>query len=158
MTNVLPRRRTLRAGIVAGAIAGVLMLVCLVAMHALVLRTPGFTLAGLFAFDASTLVGRAAYGADSYAALGAALHFLVAIGWAVGYAVLAQRERQLRARPLISGAAFGLIIYFAMQLVLVAANLYRIPTPAELGVDLLAHIAFYGIPVALLVARFAPPE
>ena len=157
MIRALPHRRTFAAAIVAGAVAGVTILVCFAACNAL-LQTPGFTLAGLFAFTASTLVGKVAYTGGSYVALGIVLHFLVSIGWAIGYAVVAERQSQLLTRPLISGAAFGFIIYFAMQLVIVAANLYRIPTPRELGVALLAHLVFFGMPVALIIARTHQPE
>jgi hypothetical protein len=152
MTGALPPRRMLVGAIAAGGVAGVTMLLCLTVVNAL-LRTPGFSLEGQFRFDAATLFGTAAYTGKGYAALGVGLHFLVAIGWAGGYALAARRQPQLVRRPLISGAAFGLIVYFAMQLVLVGANLYRIPAPGELDVALLAHLGFYGIPVALITAR-----
>jgi hypothetical protein len=153
MTDALARPRSIVGAVVAGVVGGAAILACLAIFNLAVLHTPGFSVAGLFAFDASVLVGKIALTSDAYVPLGAALHFLVAMGWAGGYSIAAERQVQLLARPIISGAAFGLIVYFAMQLVLVAADLYQIPTPAELGVALLAHIAFYGVPVALIVAR-----
>jgi uncharacterized membrane protein YagU involved in acid resistance len=155
-TKALPRPRTLIGAAIAGVVAGVTITACIAVMNLAVLHVPGFTLRALFAFDASVLVGKVAYTGDSWVALGVGLHFLVAIGWALGYAFVAERLPQLTSRPIISGAFFGLIIYFAMQLVIVAANLYHIPTPAELGTALLAHLGFYGIPVAVIVARTQP--
>ncbi|GAC1533133.1 MAG: hypothetical protein NVS2B17_00420 [Candidatus Velthaea sp.] len=104
-------------------------------------------------FNASVLIGKAAFTSPTYAALGLALHFLVSIGWALGYAYIAERQSQLVTRPWISGAGFGLVVYFAMLIVLVAANAYHPPKPADVGTGLIAHIAFFGIPVALIVAR-----
>jgi len=151
MIKALPNSRTITGAFIAGVVGSVTIFGCFAACN---LGAAGFTLPGFFAFDASVLVGKAAYTSDAYVALGIALHALVALGWAAGYAFLAERLPQLVSRPLTSGAAFGLIVYFAMQLVIVAANLYHIPTPKELGIALLAHVVFYGIPVALIVARF----
>jgi hypothetical protein len=145
-------------GIVAGAIAGVTILAYFALMNLVVLRTPGFTLTGVFLFDASVLIGRAAPANAAYVALGIGLHFIVSIGWALGYTIAAERQPQLLTRPLISGLTFGLIVYFAMQLVIVGANLYRIPTPGELAVALLAHTVFFGFPVAIIAARMQRPR
>jgi hypothetical protein len=156
MSFALPHPRTIGGAFVAGIVAGVTIVACFAGCNA-VLRTPGFSVAGLFVFDASVLVGKVALTGGAYVGLGVLLHFAVAIGWAIGYAVVAERQLQLVTRPLISGAAFGVIVYFAMQLVLVAADLYRIPKPGELGIALLAHTVFYGIPVAYMTARFRRP-
>jgi hypothetical protein len=155
MTLTVPHARTIVASVVAGIVGGCSILVCLAVLSSGVWRVPGTALGAYFAFDASALVGKVAYDNPNYIALGAGAHFLVSIGWAVGYAFVAEGQRQLVTRPLISGAAFGLIVYFAMQLVLVAANLYHTPSPRELGIGLLAHLVFYGIPVAVIVGRAA---
>ncbi len=156
MTRSLPNPRTIAGAIIAGIVAGVTILAGFAAF-ALVLQ-PGFTLAGMFQFDASALVGKAAYTGNAYVALGIALHFLVAIGWAVGYAWAAERQRQLLTRPLLSGAVFGLIVYFAMQFMLFAANVYHNPSLGEFDAGLVANVVFYGIPVALINARFRRPR
>ncbi|MFN2461150.1 MAG: hypothetical protein ABR591_10745 [Candidatus Velthaea sp.] len=152
MPSVLPQPRSLAAGFLAGLVGGILIAVALLVMSRLLLHAD-VTLAGFFQSDAALVVGKTAYGSPAYAALGAAFHVLVSIGWAVGYAYMAERESQLVTRPLTSGAGFGVVVYFVMQLVLVAGNAYHIPAPAELGVALTAHIVFFGIPVASIVAR-----
>ena len=122
MMKALPNRRLIAGSIVAGCVGSVTIVACIAGFN-LAARTPDFSLANLFAFDASVLVGEAAYAGGAYVALGVLLHLLVSVGWAGGYAYLAARLQQLVTRPLTSGAAFGLIVYFAMQLVIVAANL-----------------------------------
>jgi hypothetical protein len=158
MTGALPQPRSIAAGIVAGILGGVTILAGFALLSLVLLPAPGFTLAGTFRFDASALVGKAAYTADAYVALGAGLHFIVAIGWAVGYAGVAERQRQLLTRPLTSGAVFGVLVYFAMQFMLFAANVYHNPTTLEFDIALIAHVVFYGFPVALVVGRFLRPR
>ncbi len=153
MTRVFASPRVVAGAVVAGIAAGCSIVFCFAVMNLVVLHVAGFTLGGFFAFAASALVGTVAYSSGSYIGLGVVLHFAVSIGWSLGYAVLAESQRQLVTRPWISGAAFGLLVYFAMQLVLVGAGLYRIPAPSELGVALLAHLVFWGVPVALIVGR-----
>jgi uncharacterized membrane protein YagU involved in acid resistance len=155
MMKALPSPRLIAGSIVAGVVGSVTIVACIAALNFL-FHTPDFSLANLFAFDASVLVGETAYSGGPYVALGVMLHALVSLGWATGYVYLADRLPQLVTRPFTSGAAFGLIVYFAMQLVIVAANLYRIPTPGELAIALLAHLGFFGTPVALVAARFQP--
>ncbi len=153
MTRAMPQPRKFVPAVVAGAFAGCTILLCIAVLNVAVLHTPRFTLSGLFAFDASALVGSVAYSGPGYIVLGVVLHFAVAIGWAAGYLMLSERQPQLVQRPYISGAAFGVLVYFAMQLVLVAANLYRTPHTADLGIALLAHTVFYGVPVAVIIRR-----
>lgn len=157
MTRDFPRPHTLVGAIIAGLIAGVTILAANAFFALLVLPVPGLTLAGMFQFDASALVGKVAYTSSAYVALGVALHFLVAVGWAIGYAIAARRQRQLLTRPLISGAMFGILVYFAMQFMLFAANVYHNPSILEFDAGIVAHVVCYGIPVALINARFYRP-
>lgn len=153
MTKVLPRPRSIVAGIIAGIVGAVLISAALVYGYANLLHTPNFSLAGFMAFDAAVLLGKGAFANPAAPFIGLVLHVLVSVGWALGYAVTAERQPQLLARPITSGATFGFIIYFAMQMVLVAANAYHQPTPREAGLAIVAHIVFFGVPVALVIAR-----
>jgi uncharacterized membrane protein YagU involved in acid resistance len=129
------------------------MLVWLAVMNVVLMQRPEYGPAQLFAFDASVLVGRVAYSGPAYVALGVLLYFLVAVIWAVGYAFVAERQPQLYARPYVSGAVFGLIVYFGMQVLIITAGLYHVPGLDESFVVLLAHLVFFGMPVALISAR-----
>ncbi len=136
-------------GVVAGLVGGVLIDAYLIVTLVLATHTVG--LAAFFQFTAAGTIGPAAYTQPSSVYLGIALHFLVSIAWGVGYAFVAARTPQVLARPLLSGIAFGVVVMLAMQLVEVAANLYRLPTTFSLFNAFVAHIAFFGIPVAYIV-------
>jgi hypothetical protein len=153
MTAWLPSSRTTAAGFVAGLVGSVTLFAYVVGRFAVGGEADAAHLAGLFQFTASAAVGKIAFSGPAYIALGVVFHVLVSIGWGLGYAYAAQREAQLVRRPLLSGLGFGLVVYFAMQLVLVQANLFEAPTPASVGSGLLGHCVFFGLPVALVVAR-----
>ena len=110
---------------------------------------------------ASGLLGRAAYAGGLWtASLGAVLHGAIAIVMAATYAVASLRFPVLREQALACGAAYGLVLFFAMNYVVVPLSLAvpRGPPPSpawELG--LAAHIALVGIPIAL-AARWALRE
>jgi len=113
------------------------------------------TVTSFFEFVASGAIGAAAYRQPGGVALGVVLHLLVSVAWGVGYAYVASRTPQVRARPLLSGAVFGIVVMIAMQLAEVASNIYRAPNTFSLMTVLIAHIVFYGVPVAFLYRRLA---
>jgi len=140
------------AGLVAGIAGGVLIQLFLFAAQ-LAGGTPAGKLAGGFAFIAAALMGPSAYTNPAAVPIGIVLHFCVSIGWALGYVYLVRTQPQLLTRPLISGAGFGLMVYIFMQIVLLTAGEYHRPAPGALATQLIAHIVFFGIPVALIVSR-----
>ncbi len=108
---------------------------------------------------ASGLLGPAAFrGGSAVAALGLALHFMIALGWAVVYWLASRRFAFLRERPLVAGPAYGVFVYWFMQLVVLplsAAPKFS-PGPRSVGDSargMLIHIFCVGLPIALLVAR-----
>jgi hypothetical protein len=145
-------RDQLKAGLVAGVAAGILIDVFLFAMQ-LAAGTPADKLAGNFVFIAAVLLGPAAYTSPIAVPLGIVLHFCVAIGWALGYVYLVRSQPQLLTRPWISGAVFGLMVYVFMEIILITAGLYHRVAPGLFFTQLVAHVAFYGIPVAVIVSR-----
>ncbi len=145
-------RDQLKAGLVAGVAAGILIDVFLFAMQ-LAAGTPFDKLAGNFVFIAAVLLGPGAYTNPVAVPLGIVLHFCVAIGWALGYVYLVRSQPQLLTRPWISGAAFGLMVYVFMEIILITAGLYHRVAPGLFFTQLVAHVVFYGIPVAVIAAR-----
>ena len=145
-------RDQLKTGLVAGIAAGVLMDVFLFAMQ-LARGTPVDKLAENFVFIAAVLLGSGASTSPIAVPLGVALHFCVAIGWALGYVYLVRSQPQLVSRPWISGAAYGLVVYVFMEIILITAGLYHRVAPGLLFTQLAAHIVFYGIPVAVIASR-----
>ncbi len=81
---------------------------------------------------------------------------LIGAGWGVGYAYIAARTPQVRARPLTSGIVFGIVVLLWMQFVEIAANIYTLPTSLELLNLFIAHTLFFGVPVAFVAGR--PPR
>jgi uncharacterized membrane protein YagU involved in acid resistance len=145
-------RDQLKAGLVAGLAAGILIDVFLFAMQ-LAAGTPPDKLAGNFVFIAAVVLGQGAYTNPAAVPLGIVLHFCVAVGWALGYVYLVRSQPQLVTRPWISGAAYGLVVYVFMEIILITAGLYHRVAPGLLFTQIIAHIVFYGIPVALIASR-----
>jgi hypothetical protein len=86
------------------------------------------------------------------------LHFAISAGWGVGYVSATQTSPQLLARPWLSGAAFGLIVYIVMQVMLLTAGLYHRPDFDVLLIQLAAYVGWFGIPVALIASRLLRPS
>jgi len=113
------------------------------------------TATGFYEFVASGAIGSGAYRQPGGVAIGVAVHFLVSVAWGVGYAYVASRTPQVRAHPLMSGVVFGIVVMIAMQLVEVAANIYRAPDSFSFLTALVGHIVFFGVPVAFVYRRLA---
>ena len=145
-------RDQLKAGLVAGIAAGILIDLFLFAMQ-LAAGTPADKLAGNFVFIAAVLLGPGASTNPIAVPLGIVLHFCVAIGWALGYVYLVRSQPQLVARPWISGAAYGLVVYVFMEIILITAGQYHRVAAGLLFTQMIAHIVFYGIPVAVIASR-----
>jgi hypothetical protein len=155
------RSVTLREQIVAGVIAGIAGGVLIELFYFATMLRGGNAVGGLlvsFAFVAATLLGPGAYGNPAAVPIGILLHFCVAIGWALGYVYLVRQQPYLLTRPWISGLGFGIVVYVFMQIVLLTAGQYHRPSsPVELEIGLVAHLVFYGIPVALVTSRLLRP-
>ena len=152
MKTTLTLRDRLTAGFVAGLVGGVLIQAFLLGAE-LVRGTPPEKLTAAFVFIAATLLGPGASAQPAAVPLGIGLHFCVAVGWALGYVWAAREQPQLLARPWLSGAAFGLMVYIFMQIIVLTAGLYHRPDFDVLLIQLAAHIVFYGIPVALIASN-----
>ena len=109
---------------------------------------------------AAGLLGRASFnGGVGTAALGLVLHYLIAVTMASAYYVVARRWPALWKRPVLCGAAYGLLLYGIMNFVVVplsaAAPGSRDPLWVVLSVA--AHVLLVGIPIAGCVRYAAAP-
>lgn len=149
---------TLPAFAIPGAIAGFLgaVLIDLYLLLTLVAIGHVTTIAGFYEFVASGALGKSAYGSSSAFALGVAVHFAVGIAWGIGYAYLAARTPQVRTKPALSGTVFGLTVMVSMQFVEIAANIYTIPSTALFFNNVVAHVVFFGLPIAYIVRSRIP--
>ncbi len=152
-TNSLPATRWVPAGALGGLVGALAMAAFLVVWRYAIPGRIGYA-SEYFTRIATIATGGAhALPGGESPALGFLGHLFVGTLWGIGYAWLANTRAQLVTRPYISALGFGVIVYFAMQFILVFAGVYRTPAPAQLGVDLVAHCIFFGFPVAFIVAR-----
>lgn len=114
---------------------------------------------------ASGLLGAEAFnGGAAVAALGLALHFVIAFGWAALFVALARRFRFLTEQTVISGLVYGAVVYFAMTYAALplAAQLRSLYIPGtkpfvprlawpQFGI----HLVFVGLAISLAVRRWS---
>jgi uncharacterized membrane protein YagU involved in acid resistance len=98
---------------------------------------------------ASGLVGRdaAIRGGTPMAALGMLLHFFIATTAAAAYVAASTKLALLRDRPVTSGLAFGVAVYFFMKEIVVPLSAARPIAFSWAG--LLGHALLVGLPIAL---------
>jgi hypothetical protein len=103
---------------------------------------------------ASGVQGPAAYqGGTASAALGLGLHFLIALAAGFVLTVAMARVEILRRYTLVTGAGFGVAVYFFMQkIVLPLSNAAASqPDMKAMSIGLAIHIFLFGVPMALAV-------
>ena len=118
----------------------------------------------LFQWDASNLLGARAFQAGVGVALfGCLLHLIVSLIWGAIFTLAALQFRFLARNVLVWGVVFGVVVRLVMAQVIVPLG--RATMPPAHGVYLVnlyvAHIVFFGIPVAWVVSRSfaaAPPQ
>lgn len=142
-------RNALGPGIAGGLVAGAIAQAYLLASVVFVAHASGAI--AFYQYVASALVGKAAYADANDAWLGIVVLFAASALWGAGYAYVANELQQLRERPFVSGIGYGVVVYFAMQLMEVAAAIYRTPNTFALVNGLVAGMLFFGVPLAYFV-------
>jgi hypothetical protein len=105
---------------------------------------------------AAGLLGDASFkGGAATAALGLALHFLIATSMSVAYYLVARRWPLLWQRPLPCGGAYGLLLYGIMNYVVVplSAAGRGSKDPLWIGLSIAVHMLLIGIPIAWFTRR-----
>lgn len=142
--------------LLAGLVAGALDLLYAVIAYSFVGVPPERILQSV----ASGWLGRAAYtGGATTAVVGALSHFAICIVAAAMYEGLSRRLRVLVERPFICGPVFGLVMFVAMNYVVVplSAAAVRPPAGVFLWVGILVHMVLVGLPIAWAVVRLIRP-
>jgi hypothetical protein len=107
---------------------------------------------------ASGLLGEAAFGKGwRSGALGLLLHFVIAFTAAAAF-VEASRQVPLLARAYwITGPLYGVGVFLVMNLIVVplSARPKRPASPQAMVIQLVIHILFVGLPIALAANHFA---
>jgi len=105
---------------------------------------------------AAGLLGEASFkGGWETAALGLALHYLIALSMSVVYYLVATRWPLLRQRPVLCGAAYGLLLYGVMNYVVVPLSAAGPGSrnPLWIALSIAVHVLLIGIPIALFARR-----
>jgi len=105
---------------------------------------------------AAGLLGEASFkGGWETAALGLALHYLIALSMSVVYYLVATRWPLLQQRPVLCGAAYGLLLYGVMNYVVVPLSAAGPGSrnPLWIALSIAVHVLLIGIPIALFARR-----
>lgn len=153
----LQRPRAFNAILYGGLAVGVLDGLAAVTLTILYGRNPS----RMFQYIASGLIGSASFqGGRATVLLGMSLHFLISFIWATIYYGASLRLPALIRRALIFGPLYGVVVYFAMQIIVLPLSAIRKPPfsfPASLQIlqGIIVHILCVGLPIALSVRRSA---
>jgi hypothetical protein len=102
---------------------------------------------------ASGLLGAAAYqGGYKTAALGAGLHFAIALGAATVYCAASYKLRFLVEQPWLSGALYGVAVFWFMQLIVLPLSAIAFKQNFSwpvVAAGLIVHVLCVGWPIAL---------
>ena len=143
----------LSAVLLGGSIAGLLDIIFAISFAAYNGTPP----VRLLQVVASGLLGRAALdGGVPTAVLGLALHFVMSLLWAGAFFAIARVVPALTRHPVISGIVFGVVVFFAMRLVVVPLSAFPFAMPFKplaTTLDLLSHTLLFGLPIAWATRR-----
>jgi hypothetical protein len=108
---------------------------------------------------AAGLLGPSAYtGGWPTAALGLACHFFIAYSAATVFYLASRRLSFLTLRPVLSGILYGVCVYLVMYWIVVPLS--RVPhrtyTVQSTVIAILTHMICVGLPIALIISRYAP--
>lgn len=144
----------LKVIVLAGLVAGTLDITATSTLFAL----QGLSLERLWQGIASgALGGRAFKGGKRMAAVGLCFHFLIAFVVAAIFYALSRRLPVLVERPFLYGSVYGVVVHVVMNrivLPLSAAPRREFSAKAFL-IQLIIHICFVGLPVALTISHFS---
>jgi len=141
------------AVLVGGAIAGTLDILFAISFAA----ANGVAASRVLQSVASGLLGEAAFsGGASTAVMGLACHFALAFLWALLFLLAAKNWPALVRRPLISGMAFGVVVFLCMRLVVLPLSAFPRPVtfkPLATVLDLSSHMFLFGFPIAWAASK-----
>jgi hypothetical protein len=113
----------------------------------------------IFQSIASGLLGAESYkGGLRTAALGIFLHFVIAFGAAFVFYLASRKIEFLTRQPIISGLLYGGCVYWFMELVVLPLSAFTGKNrfaPEQIIKGLIVHALCVGLPIALVVHRFA---
>jgi hypothetical protein len=155
--RVASLRGVLATGIIAGLIGAVLLDAYSIVTTDLIDRaqhvTPLVWIGEIFQFYAALLVGKTAACNPKCELIGLATNLVISSAWGIGYAYVVASRPGLLARPFGAGILYGFIVYAAMQLMALAANVFTAPDALRFYNELVAYTFFFGVPIAYVARR-----
>ena len=148
------RSRASRAILVGGVSAGILDISAAFINSGLNGRSPMFVLQSV----ASGVLGSESYkGGFKSAAIGAALHFLIAFVACSVYYIASRKINLLVRGPVVFGLLYGVVVYMFMYLVVLPITFKRgFSQPlSAIAVSLVIHMLCVGLPISLAVGRYS---
>ena len=153
-SNSFQRPRAFNAILYGGLAVGVLDGLAAVILTLLNGRSPSRMFQGI----AKGLIGDASLnGGWATVLLGVSLHFLIALIWATIYYGASVRLPTLIRRPAVWGPIYGVVVFLAMQLIVLPLSAIRKP-PFSFAAPLqgiVVHIVCVGLPIAFFAWRSA---
>ncbi len=110
---------------------------------------------------ASGVLGASAFdGGVATALLGLALHYLIALIWTLVFVVAFRTLRPLRHRLVLTGIAYGIIVWFVMNLVVlplsnVSRGAFQLRAAAIAATIVILCV---GLPISLVIGRYFRAE
>jgi hypothetical protein len=138
----------------AGLVAGTLDMTATSTLFAL----QGLSVERLWQTIASGVLGNVAFkGGKRTAAVGLCFHFAIAFAVAAVYYALSCRLPVLLERPFLYGAAYGVAVHVVMNRVVLPLSRApkRVFSMKAFLMQLVIHICFVGLPVALTIRHFS---
>ncbi len=150
-----PSSSVRKAILVGGLAAGVLDAVDAVVAFKLVL---GLGPIPIYQFVASGMLGpRAFSGGIATAALGLAIHFLIAFTAAAVFALASGQMQRLRESFIVAGLAYGVAVYAFMSYLVIPLSAIP-PSPFSVPLFLngvIGHALLVGLPISYFTYRYA---
>jgi hypothetical protein len=119
----------------------------------------GYPLILVYQYIASGALGESAFaGGIATALLGVLFHFMVAFIVAGVFILSANRISLLRRHSIIGSLLYGFGVFIVMNMIVIplsAAPPLPVPTTTQLILVLLDHILVIGLPLGILVRRYA---
>lgn len=138
----------------AGLLAGVLDITATSTLFA----AQGLSVERLWQGIASGALGDSAFkGGKRTAAAGLVFHFVIALSIASVYFAVSRSLTVLIAKPILCGVLYGVVVHLVMSRIVVPLSRAprRVFSMKAFLIQLVIHICFVGLPVALIVSRFS---
>jgi len=147
----------MRAAVRTIAITGLIVGAMDITSAFLIAISRGSTATRLLQFVASGLIGQKAFeGGAATAALGLALHFVIAFSLVAIFYAASRRLDFLRRQAVASGLIYGLIVFGVMNLIVLPLSAAK-PRHSLTGdlIQIGIHMFVIGLPTSLIIRRFS---